>query len=164
MDRATEIAEEARGSPLFLRQLATLGGTGERIDLRKALEKRITALPSPARRLLETLAVSGRPLSLTVAARAAGIEEDPQGVLNALRGETLVRKRGTEAQDEIEVYHDRIREIVVASLSEEDLKARHHKLARVLSSSNEADAEALAEHFLAAGERNRAAEFAERAA
>jgi eukaryotic-like serine/threonine-protein kinase len=164
LDRATEMAEEARGSPLFLRQLAALGGSDERVDLKKALEKRVTALPPPARRLLETLAVSGRPLSLAVAARAAGVEEDPQGVLNTLRGETLARTRGIEAQDEVEVYHDRIREIVVASLSKDELKARHQKLARALSSTNEADAEALAEHFLAAGERDRAAEFAERAA
>jgi eukaryotic-like serine/threonine-protein kinase len=163
-DRASEIAREAFGSPLFLRQLAAIGVTGERIDLSKALEKRVASLTTPARRLLETLAVSGRPLPLAAAARAAAIEEDSQGVLAILRAESLVRTRGTEARDEIEVYHDRIREVVVASMSEEDLKARHHKLARVLSSSNDADAEALAEHFLAAGERGQAAEYAEKAA
>ncbi len=162
--RASELARESLGSPLFLRQLAALRATGEHVDLAKALEKRFAALAEPARRLLETLAVSGRPLPLALAARAAGIEHDAHGVFSVLRSESLVRTRGTDARDQVEVYHDRIREAVVATLSEEELKARHHKLARVLSSSSDADAEALAEHFLAAGDRLRAAEFAEQAA
>src|SRR5690606_36588941 len=54
-DLTNELARESVGSPLFLRQLAALRSTGERVDLTKALEKRVAALPIAARRLLEVL-------------------------------------------------------------------------------------------------------------
>lgn len=162
--RAEGLARESFGSPLFLRQLAALGATAEHVDLASALAARIKALAEEPRRLLETLAVSGKPLPLTTAARAAGIEHDAQGVLATLRSETLVRTRGVEARDEVEIYHDKIREAVVASLSEEEQQARHRKLARALSSAGEGDAEDLATHFLAGGERALAAQYAEQAA
>lgn len=162
--RAEEIARESFGSPLFVRQLAAMGERSERIDLSTALADKVAALSDEARRLLEMLAVSGRPLSVTAAARAAGIEHDAQGILTKLRAETFIRTRGSEARDEVEIYHDRIRKAVVASLSEDELKARHRRLARVLSSTGDADAEALATHFALSGERALAADYAERAA
>lgn len=163
-DRVDELARESFGSPLFLRQLAAVGATSTRVDLASVLAQRLEGLSPDARRLLETLAVSGKPLALSTAARAAGIEHDAQGVVAKLRAETLVRTRGGEARDELEIYHDKIREIVVARLTEDDLKSRHRKLARALSSAGEGDAEALATHFLIAGERALAAEYAEMAA
>jgi serine/threonine protein kinase len=161
---AEALVRESFGSPLFLRQLAALDTASERVDLASALSKRIARLGEDARRLLDTLAVSGTPLPLSVAARVAGIEHDAQGVFAKLRAETLVRMRGVEARDEIEIYHDRIREVVVAALSPEALTALHRKLASVLAASGDADAEALARHLLAAGERALAAECAEQAA
>ncbi len=136
-----------------------------RVDLATLLSYRIEALEPPARRLLETLAVAGKPLPLALAARAAGIEADAQGVLATLRAETLVRSRGGEAQarDEVEIYHDKIRETVLSTLSEEELKTRHRRLARALSSTD-GDAEMLAAHFMYAGEKALAAEYAEKAA
>ncbi len=162
--RVDELVRESLGSPLFVRQLASVGGGSKRVDLGSVLTQRIEALPSDARRLLETLAVSGKPLALATAARAAGIEHDAQGVLAKLRADTLVRTRGGDARDEVETYHDKIREIVLGMLSEEELVARHRKLARALSSAADGDVEALATHFLVAGERALAAEYAEKAA
>jgi len=166
VELAGTLARESHGSPLFLRQLAAMDPgdeTSPKIELAKALRRQIAALSDDARSLLETLAVSGRPILLSAAARAAGIEKDPQGVLSTLRAATLVRTRGIEARDEVEIYHERIREIVVSNLSEETLRSRHSKLARVLSATGDADAEALASHYFAGGEKELAAEYAEKA-
>jgi len=159
---AQNLAKESFGSPLFLRQLAALG-RGENIGLAEVIQARVAELPVEARRFLEVLAVSGRPLPLTSVARASGIEHDAQSMLSRLRSECLVRTRGTEARDEVEVYHDRLREVIVASLDGDDLRERHHRLARALASAGDADAEALATHFRAAGDRDRAAEYAKQA-
>jgi hypothetical protein len=161
---AADLARESSGSPLFLRQLAALGRDGGKIGLSEAVLKRVEALAPGARRLLEVMAVSGRPLSLAVAAVAAGVAHDRDAVVSALRRESLVRSRPSEAKDEIEVYHDRIREVVTASLPPQDLRARHKALADALANSGDHDAEARAVHLLGAGERELASSFAQKAA
>ncbi len=161
---AEDLARESCGSPLFLRQLAALGRDGEKIGLSEAVRLRVLALPADARRLLEVLAVSGRPLALAVAAQAAEVAADRDATLSALRRESLVRSRPSDARDEVEVYHDRIREVVVASLAPEELAARHKALAGALASAGDLDAEALAVHSSAAGDRELASSYAQKAA
>jgi len=158
------LVRESFGSPLFVRQLAALEAKPANVKLASALAKRIAGLDAEARRLLEALAVAGIPLPLGVAARVAEIERDAQAILARLRADTLVRTRGIEARGEIEIYHERIREVVVGTLSADQLTALHRKLASVLAASGNADGEALARHLLAAGERAMAAETAETAA
>ena len=58
---AEALVRESFGSPLFLRQLAALDASCERVDLASALSKRIERLGEDARRLLDALAVSVRP-------------------------------------------------------------------------------------------------------
>jgi hypothetical protein len=66
--------------------------------------------------------------------------------------------------DEVEPYHDRIRETVVAGIAGASRKAYHLGLARALLDAGGADEETLAVHFEGAGERAEAAEHAVRAA
>jgi hypothetical protein len=99
-----------------------------------------------------------------VAALAAGVTADRDAAFSALRREALARSRPSEARDEIEVYHDRIREVVAGSLSPEELAARHKALAHALASSGDADAETLANHLDAAGDRELASSYAQKAA
>jgi serine/threonine protein kinase len=160
---ARTIAAESCGSPLFLRQLAALDHGGGRIDLPTAISARVAALPDDARRLLGVVAVAAQPMALALATRVAGTDQDPRGLFNRLRAETLVRSRGVEA-GEIEIYHDRIRDIVVAALDVAEARAIHKQLARVLSMSGDEHAEAVARHFALADEQDLAAEFAEKAA
>ena len=76
----------------------------------------------------------------------------------------MIRTRETETREEIETYHDRIREAVVAGLSPEELKAHHHRLALALETSGQADPEWLAMHWKGAEDLDRAAEYAATAA
>ncbi len=160
------LATEAFGSPLFLRQLAAFEEEEEtRVNLPKAIAKRVATLPADACRLLNTLAVAGRPLPLALAARVADIEQDAPGIVSRLRAETLVRTRGVDASGEVEVYHDRIRDIVMKGLPPEEAKRLHMKLGRALSAEGDAaDAEAIATHFKLADQVALAAQYAEKAA
>ena len=121
-------------------------------------------LPAPARRLLDVVAVAGHPIEVDVACRSAELESDGLAVLAVLRSAHLVRTRTTPVRDEVESYHDRIREAVVAHLDPRALRECHRHLAMALLSSGRPDPERLAAHSLGAGDAPSAAEYAATAA
>jgi serine/threonine protein kinase len=176
---AETIARESRGNPFFVYELVQYirGGaeltehstsSAEHTTLDQVLWSRVTRLPNDARRLLEIVAVAGRPIRHRDAHQAAGLAADERAPLATLRSGHLVRSTGLSGHDEIETYHDKIRETVVDHLPSGSLQSRHRQLALALEASGHADPEALAVHLEASGERERAggyyAEAAERAA
>jgi hypothetical protein len=165
--QAERIAEEAAGSPFFIDELARHVREGEparpeMISLDEVLRARLRRLPDDARRLLAAVAVAGRPLPLAVAERAAELND--QSALALLKAGSLVRARGAADAPLVECWHDRIRETALALLDAGQLRWFHLRLAIALASTAQPDAEALANHFLGAGEIERAAEFAADAA
>jgi serine/threonine protein kinase len=176
--QAGAIVREAGGNPYLLAELVRFVKTTNRdvtlpsspqtdaalphmreITLDEMIMTRVRQLPHPARRLLEILAVFGRPLDPSAACRTAGIEQQELEVCALLRAERLSRTRVTADREEIETYHDRIRETVVAHLSPDRLKAHHGALALALESVG-ADPEVLATHFQGAGDHAQASRCA----
>jgi len=179
---AREIAHESGGNPFFISELvrywqteAELGddpSSGLRLrevtsrghmSLERLILARLEKLPAEAQELFEVVAVAGRPVDLEAAVEAAAIEHDAQAAVTFLRSASLIRIRGSRAQ-EIESYHDRIREAVAHSLDDRRLAGLHLRLAQALEATGRGDPETLATHFYEAGERERAAEFATAAA
>ncbi len=166
------IVREAAGHPLFLVALAHYAGIlGERelgrVKLDDALWARIESMDEGARDLLEFVAVAGAPLAEATLARAAGL--DPVGYaqnVRVLRTSHLARSTSSEGSARVEPYHDRIRETVVARLPATDLRARHARLVEALIATGEAerDPQNLVRHLEGAGEPDKAAEQAKRAA
>jgi hypothetical protein len=130
------------------------------VRFEEVMRMRLGQLGPEARRVLELVAVAGRPLAQRTAARAAEIERDEQAVLVVLRAGSLIRTSGSPEEGRVECYHDRIREAVAASLSEEAQRERHLSLAEALEASDHPDPEALAQHFLVGGQNERGAEYA----
>ncbi len=171
---AESIARESGGNPLFIDELAHHAlvdpsrGSGGRspvpVRLEDVIWDRATRLPEDARRLLTAIAVAGRPLSRGVARVAAGLVEDDQPAFAVLRAGRFVRGAGSEAEDQVEIYHDRIRETILARLEKSQADESHERLALALETSGELDPESLAVHYQAAGERARAATYAADAA
>jgi serine/threonine protein kinase/tetratricopeptide (TPR) repeat protein len=166
--RIEEIARDSEGSPYLLQEIAdgsasgsaeTTEAAGLRLD--SVLYRRIAALPDDPRRLLRTVAVSVRPLGEREAFQAADIESHDPKVLVALRAARLIR--GAGGGGEIEPYHDRVRETVIAHLSADRLAACHLRLATTLETAMRAgsaiDAEAAAIHFEGAGLKDKASQY-----
>ena len=80
---------------------------------------------------------------------------DPQ-TFALLRHERLIRSTGVSADDEVEAYHDRIRETVTARLTPTAKEECHKRLGDALERRGGADPETVASHFAAAGVSERA--------
>src|SRR5262249_9005866 len=80
------------------------------------------------------------------------------------RSSRLIRSTGRALADEIETYHDRIRETVVNRLKPEVTREHHRRLALAIEASGAADPEVLGVHFLGSEQPERAAEYLARAA
>ncbi|MFY9222530.1 MAG: protein kinase [Blastocatellia bacterium] len=126
--------------------------------LDQVIYARIISLPENARKLLEVVAVAGQPLERAIAKEAAQLDSQEQTTIALLRANRMIRLKGTKHQEQLEAYHDRIRETVVANLSSEKLKTHHRKLGSLLETT--ADPERLANHFYKAGNNDKAAKYA----
>ncbi len=175
-DVAAAVARESGGSPFLVEELAR-GAGGERtaapvdggatapaLTLEQLIRARLERLSVDARRLVEVIAVGGRPLPLTIVRDATASASAIDPLVGELRSERFVRTGFRDGQEVIEPSHDRIRETIVESLSSAALRERHRQLARSLESMPGADLEALSVHLLGAGDRDRAVDYAERAA
>ncbi|MEM9558165.1 MAG: protein kinase [Acidobacteriota bacterium] len=164
-----ELVREGGGSPLYLAELArAMQERGDRTNapprLSQLLRARVDALEAPARRLLELVAVAGRPLSLAAGARAAALGTREAAAISSLRAARLLRVEAPGGVERLEPYHDRVREAVLDGLDEASLAALHGHLAHALEAVGDADPETLAAHFRATDEDERALGYAVSAA
>ena len=120
-DRALRIAREAGGNPFFLEQLTRyLSVTARSLEpasIADMVDASLGGLPSGARPFLETLAVCGRPVAPEVVYEAASMAGGERQLVALLRAAHFVRSSGSS--ERIEIYHDRIREALVAHVSDE---------------------------------------------
>lgn len=160
------VYRESGGNPFFVSELARLAlsrkgvMTAGEVTLESAIATRIAAVAEPAARLLKVLTLAGRPISPRVALQAADLAPSDYGILTSLRVAQLVRARETDRAEEIELYHDRIRDVVSRQIQVDEAVALHRRLASALEEAGGADPETLALHFSMAGSTDRAAEHA----
>lgn len=165
------LVSESGGNPFFIAELvryiqsgAAVSGDRSSVSLQEAMEVRLSQLPEAPLRVIEVVSIAGRPLDQATVATAARLGPGLAPVLAQLRAGSLVRTRGTSDHDPIEIYHERIRETVLASLSAERLARLHAELAAAMEAGGRASAEQLVFHFQEAGNHERAGHHAIQAA
>lgn len=152
------IAQQSGGSALFVHELAEHVKQGASAgmpatELDAVLWERVQRLPDATRRLVEVVAVAGRPVRLQDAQAAAHMTSLPPDVLTTLRTGRFVRTMRLDAKhDEVEMFHDRIRESIVARLPKDVLRHHHAGLAVALDLAGDADPETLAVHLEGSGD------------
>jgi serine/threonine protein kinase len=172
---AAAIARESGGNPFLVEELAHSVGARDispsrghlalaSVTLEQMVHDRLAALPADARLIAEIVAVCGRPLASSVAIRAACVERGADEMISLLRTSRFLRVGLRDGREVLEAAHARIGETVLAHLGSTTVREHHARIARVLESIADVDVEALATHLLGAGETERAAQFAERAA
>jgi tetratricopeptide (TPR) repeat protein len=162
---ADAIARHAMGSPLFVHQIAQHAialGTPMRFDA--LVLERIGALPEVAQDLMTAVSLSAQPIPPEVAETAAGLSGRLREPLQLLRASRLIRTDASADRQNIETYHDRIREAVVTDLDELHLRDWHGRLASAWEDSGLARPETLVTHYRAAGDHTKTRQYAEVAA
>jgi two-component system sensor kinase len=141
---ADSIARESRGNAFFVHELVQgINGRMEVAEspttgvlvLEEVLWARIQSLPAEPRHLLEVIAVSGQPLRLAEARLAAILSHDEHGAVAVLRSGRLIRSIASADLEEVETYHDRIRETILSHLPGELIRDVHRRIAIVLEAS-----------------------------
>jgi tetratricopeptide (TPR) repeat protein len=164
------LIEQARGNPFLLEELlrlaprmhsdgvprAACSGGSESSDwpsLAVAIETRLAALSDAERRLLELLALAGRPLPPVLVRAAAGAGW--QAALQTLTSTRFALRSAVDGSSSC--YHDAVREAVLGTLSPRRIRQGHRRLALGLLHAADALPEALAVHLAGAGHPLRAA-------
>jgi eukaryotic-like serine/threonine-protein kinase len=163
---AETIACESGGSPFLIEELARSEPAhgGHEVNLEQLVRGGLADLSAEARLLVEVIAVGGRPLPVPVLAEASGIQRGMGEAIETARARRFVRTGLRDGHEVVEPSHGRIRDAIVAQLPEATVRAHHRRLAEVLSSAQDVDPEAIAIHFLGAGDAGLGAMFAEQAA
>ncbi len=170
LESMSTIATESAGSAFLIEELAR-GASARRIPaetgavtIERMVGHRLQRLPDGARRLLELVAMAGRPIAVSTVVDAAALPEGVEPLVAMLRARRFVRTGWRDGREMVEMSHDRIRETIVAQVDPATARSQHASLARVLESTPGADVEALAEHWIGAGDVKRAAKYAAQSA
>jgi hypothetical protein len=139
------LAAASRGVPFVLEELTRARQEGQLAGLHdqpieSLLLRRLDQdCPIEARHFMELLAVAGRPMSQAQLLSLAGLDADSHALLALLRNQRFVRTDGPRARDSVDVYHQRIRSALLASLLPEQEAAHHLCFADFLAREESAD-------------------------
>jgi hypothetical protein len=159
-DHLDMIAQESAGNPFLASEIVRWSNTsaqdGATLHVDLLLQDRLLRLAPEERRLIEVVAIAGRPLSRSLALQAAGVVRDVQPIVLRLRLEQLLRGTVAGSEPALETAHDRIREAVVMGLPPDNLRDRHRDIATALEGRSDSDPQQILDHLLSAGETGRA--------
>lgn len=162
------IARESGGSPFFVHELVRFrelqrrsgspAASGENTTLDGVIRARLAQISPSARILAELLAAAGQPVDRVLLAGAAQLDNHAEAI-DSLRDQHLVRSRSTSDTEQLELYHARIGEGILAGMNISEQRARHAALAVWFEAWGLADPETLFFHFLKAGDELKAARY-----
>ncbi len=112
------------------------------------LRSRFSLLPISMERVLQYLAIADEPLGfhqLQTVSRVLPHELLP--LINYLASQGWIRINGSSLDSEMEIAHDRFRDVVLDSMPEDRIYRRHYRIARTLSSESPPPWARVAHHY-----------------
>ena len=165
-----EVAQQSGGEPFLIHEIMRWinAGGGDRtlsgqFSLADVIQARMNDMGADTLHLLQLVAVAGQPIERSVI-QAAFPSQTFAGSRDRLLRERLVRSQLVQGREVLEIYHDRIRAVLVSRLDAAIVADRHRELARAFEASDTGNAEQVAMHLLAAGDFGQAAAQALKAA
>lgn len=148
-----QIADEAEGNPLFIRQLVRhvleADADVSHLDLGGVLARRIARLTPEEREALAAVCLTPRPMSLGLLSRITD-RAAPDLLARRLEVAQLVRF-SSSSTDLVTAFHDRVREVVLSGMDAGDRASLHARTVEVLERAADPDLAALTLHYLGCG-------------
>lgn len=166
-----DLVREAAGSPLLLTQLATYPTAQATAPSATGFPRvaaivlaRLQALPRPARLMTEAAAVAGHPVRRRLLLEAGGIGEKGRLALRQATDALLLRVLPGRDDIEVEVFHRRIADALLAAIPARERAAHHAFWFERFASEPKPEPERVLLHALGCGQRHAAAHWAVQAA
>ncbi len=156
---------ESHGNPLFMAELVRFAREegSETLSTRSfedVLAWRVSRLAPAAQALLEVVAVSNAPAPLWVLTEATDLgPTEAERASAALRAGHLARTVRHGDRPWLDAYHDRVRETLLARMTDARRRDLHERLAHALERWDQAPVDALARHWLEAGDPQHATRY-----
>ena len=146
-EAAKEIARESEGVPFLVEQMCAAPHRVEAVSVAQLVWDRLEKLSPQACDLMRFAAVAGRPITQSVAYKAARLDTLNPAWLTQLSSAQILRVNGPAPQNTIEPMHEKIREAVAKRLDAPTSEVLHRELAVALETFGDTDPEFLAGHF-----------------
>jgi len=163
-----QIVTEGRGSPFLIESIARHVSeqsissgvqknfrTGS-MSIESLVKNRLHYLSDSALRLLQVLAVAGRPVMRPVALEVASAGTGGEKAIGELKAQSLLRVVFGHDVESLEIYHDRIRQGVLSTMQSDAVGQINLDLALCLERRSSDQPESLVDHFVEAGDLERA--------
>ena len=134
---AKRLFEWTKGNPYFLEQLVQGYDHANNefvfLPLGEIIDRRLHALPKTAAQILKFVAVAGKAFPIEDLQAVCQVD-DIHGTVIKMRSESLARLIGSHQQPSVDTFHDKIRETVIARMSETEKRAGHLRFGEYLES------------------------------
>ena len=125
----------------------TQTGQFQPIPLSEIIEARLQRCPAEAKHLLDVIAVAGKSAAPSEIIEVSGQSTAAFATLTHMRSERLLRLVGTQNDQMVDTYHDKIRETVLGTIGDarrRDLHLKYAEMIEVQSSDGESASTAYA--------------------
>ena len=172
MDRHLDkIVSEAGGNPFFIESLSRHltefqenRGRGNAFEtgamtIDSLVGSRLAIVDPSALRLLQVVAVSNKPLLRSLAVEVTALGAQSERDISQLRAAYLLRVKTIDGEDYLEMYHDRLRSTVLGTMTDKVMTQLNLEIALCLERVGQDQPESLVDHFVQAGELDRARQY-----
>ena len=132
------IAETGGNPMLFLELLSCYDPTEDSFEvlpIEELIGRKLKRLPLAAGPLLQFLVIAGRRSKLDEVAAASEIAGQADAVVSAMRNEKLIRISGDGDELSVDTYHDKVREAVLRTLTDQARAKMHERFGKTIEQS-----------------------------
>jgi len=154
----TRLIEQAQGVPFFVQEVAwALASSADQevtppMGQERLLTRRVQSLDEARRRIVEVICVAGGPLEPEFVLRAAGLSAAARVSLYDLEDDHFVRSTQASTSPSVEIYHDCLRDSVLAMLDDRTRRQHHSAIAAAIVNGARTNYPRVVEHLDAAGD------------
>ena len=144
---AEAVFNNTKGNPYFVDQLIEgldqMDRDFQPVSFETIVARRLKKCPEGAEKILEIVAVARKAFPIAEVSSVANYSKEIFATLTHMRSERLLRLFGSNEQQLVDTYHDKVRETVLSQLDKNRVEDIHLQIAKAIERELNIDADAL---------------------